>query len=242
MTGALIIGVISGGALGWLSGGIDPVGDAVFGAILGAFVLPLLRLVSLIPSPGAIIGQAGKGAGSGNFRTVGELLNRKDVLILDTETTGLGQRAEMVEIAILDTTGATRYSAPVMPKGPIGSEASAIHGLTRKDLRKLGAQPWTEHHDDICDLLQGASAVVGWNVSFDIRILDQTAEKYSLVVPGFDFFDMLGFYRDIRKRKHNRLGDAMHAEQLRWAGKSHRAESDCRAVLAIMNKLADETF
>ena len=35
--------------------------------------------------------------------TFGELLNRQDILILDTETTGLGKAAEVVEIAIVDT-------------------------------------------------------------------------------------------------------------------------------------------
>ena len=72
--------------------------------------------------------------------TFGELLNRQDVLILDTETTGLGKAAEVVEIAIVDTTGATRLNTVVMPVGRINSEASDIHGLTRKKLRELKAR------------------------------------------------------------------------------------------------------
>ena len=33
-----------------------------------------------------------------------ELVEREDVLILDTETTGSGERAEIIEIALIDTT------------------------------------------------------------------------------------------------------------------------------------------
>ena len=63
--------------------------------------------------------------------TFGELLNRQDFLILDIETTGLGKGAEVVEIAVVDTTGATLLSTVVMPVWRINSEASDIHGLTR---------------------------------------------------------------------------------------------------------------
>ena len=39
------------------------------------------------------------------------LLDRTDVLILDTETTGLGGRAEVIEVAMIDTTGTVRFEA-----------------------------------------------------------------------------------------------------------------------------------
>ena len=64
-----------------------------------------------------------------NIVAPSDLLNREDVLILDTETTGLNENAEIV--AIVDTTGTTRYSAPIMPKGRIPS--ADIHGLTQPE-------------------------------------------------------------------------------------------------------------
>ena len=172
--------------------------------------------------------------------TFGELLNRQDVLILDTETTGLGKGAEAVEIAIVDTTGATRLSSVVMPVGRINSEASDIHGLTRKKLRELKARHWSEIHDHVCELLNGAAIVTGWNVTFDIRILEQTTGKHDLDLPTIDTFDMLDFYRRTKRRRYNSLSDAMRDEGLAWEGPSHRAESDCRAVLAVMQSLGQE--
>ena len=43
------------------------------------------------------------------------LLNRHDVLIVDTETTGLDERAEVIDVAVIDTTGAVRFDAVSMP-------------------------------------------------------------------------------------------------------------------------------
>ncbi|MCY4560707.1 MAG: 3'-5' exonuclease [Chloroflexi bacterium] len=166
-----------------------------------------------------------------------DFVGRKDVLILDTETTGLYKSAEILEIAIIDTTGTMRYSAPVMPKGRVLTEASDIHGLTRRELRKLGAQPWPDHHHSIASLLEGA-VVIGWNIDFDVRMLHQTCDKYDLEPPVFRILDLLAVYRERRKRRRNRLTDAIRDEGLATTGDLHRAETDCRAVLAVLRKLA----
>lgn len=56
-----------------------------------------------------------------------DLLNRTDVLILDTETTGLGHTAELVELAIVDTTGKVLFDELVKPavEGPAQDEVLA---------------------------------------------------------------------------------------------------------------------
>lgn len=123
-----------------------------------------------------------------------------------------------------------------MPVGRINSEASDIHGLTRKKLRELKARHWSEIHDHVRELLGGAAIVTGWNVTFDIRILEQTNGKHDLDLPTIDTFDMPDFYRRTRRRGYNSLPDAMRDKGLAWGG--HRAESDCCAVLAVMQSLA----
>ena len=95
--------------------------------------------------------------------TFGELLDRPDALIVDCETTGLGPRAEIVELAAVDTTGVLRFAAPVMPQSRISSDASDIHGLTRVRLRELEAKPWPEHHAEVHALLDGR-LVIGWGI------------------------------------------------------------------------------
>ena len=65
---------------------------------------------------------------------VRDLLDRDDVLLVDTETTGLSDKAEVIEIAAIDTVGNLRLSVLSMPEGRISSGASRVNGLTRKEV------------------------------------------------------------------------------------------------------------
>ena len=110
-------------------------------------------------------------------------LDREDVLVVDTETTGRGRDAEALSVAVIDTTGRTRFSEPVMPAGPVPAEATAVHGLTRAKLRAAGARGWPEHHGRVARLMAGAAEVLAYNAAFDRRLLRQTAALYELSLP-----------------------------------------------------------
>ena len=107
-------------------------------------------------------------------------LDRPDVLIVDTETTGLGNRAEVIEVAAIDTTGAIRYEAMSLPVGRISAGAARVHGLSRRKLKAGGARPWPEVHAELAAVLSGAAVVFAWNAGFDRRLLSQTAERHGL--------------------------------------------------------------
>jgi len=49
------------------------------------------------------------------IRACEKLLDRRNVLILDTETTGLDEKDEIVEIGIINTRNKKRYHALVLP-------------------------------------------------------------------------------------------------------------------------------
>src|SRR5690606_33823093 len=55
----------------------------------------------------------------------------KNVVILDTETTGLYD-AEIVEIAVIDLGGNILMNTLVRPKNPIPAEVTAIHGINNE--------------------------------------------------------------------------------------------------------------
>ena len=84
------------------------------------------------------------------------LLNRPDVLVIDVETTGLGERAEVIAIAVIDTTGRVLLNTVSLPQGRIPTKASDVHGMTRARLRSMGARPWPEVHAELRPLLFGA--------------------------------------------------------------------------------------
>lgn len=86
-----------------------------------------------------------------------KLLNRRDVLILDTETTGLGTKAEVIEVAVIDTTGRCLFESLSLPQGSVSSGAYSLHGLSRERLEEAGAPAWSEIHKDLMKVLRRAS-------------------------------------------------------------------------------------
>ena len=81
-----------------------------------------------------------------------------NALILDTETTGLGDDAEVVELAVIDCAGAVLLDTLVRPSGPVPAEAAAIHGIT--DAMLAGAPTWSEIHARFCDLVEGRQVLL----------------------------------------------------------------------------------
>jgi len=107
-----------------------------------------------------------------------------NALILDTETTGLGDDAEVVELTVIDCAGAVLLDTLVRPSGPVPAEAAAIHGIT--DAMLAEAPTWSEIHARFCDLVEGRQVVI-YNHEFDVRVIGQTARRYGLPAPqGFD--------------------------------------------------------
>ncbi|MDE0680150.1 MAG: 3'-5' exonuclease [Gammaproteobacteria bacterium] len=173
-------------------------------------------------------------------------LDRSDVLILDTETTGISDRSEIVEISIIDTTGAVRFDALAMPQGRIPSAASDIHGLTRKKLKEEGAKAWPELHREVMDIIRSADTVLAYNAEFDLRLLTQTAERYELRVPRDpSWYDVLEDYRMLRPTGSHKLVSAVRREKVKIEGQAHRALYDCQCVLAVMrafNNIDEESL
>ena len=170
-----------------------------------------------------------------------QFLERPDVLIVDTETTGLGDRAEIVEIAIIDTTGAIQFEALTMPQGRIPKEASDVHGLTRAKLKEEGAKPWPELHAQVTGIIESARVVLAYNADFDSRVLSQTAKRHGLRVPSqpWPWYDLLEDYRTLRPAGRHKLVSATRREKVKVQGQSHRALYDCQCVLGVMRAIAN---
>ena len=103
-----------------------------------------------------------------------------NALILDTETTGLDDDAEVVELAVIDCAGTVLLDTLVRPSGPVPAEAAAIHGIT--DAMLADAPTWSEIHDRFCDLVEGRQVVI-YSREFDARVISQTARRYGLQAP-----------------------------------------------------------
>ena len=172
------------------------------------------------------------------------LLGRDDVLILDTETTGLGRDAEVIEVAVINTRGEQVLHQLALPLGAIPRDASRIHGLTETRLKQLGATDWQDLHSGLAPALRAAALVIVYNAAYDKRLLQQTCELYDLPLPRVAWRcamqDYAAWHREMRGETSGYgLERAFKRECGEGFSQEHRALSDCRMVLSLMQSVAD---
>lgn len=92
--------------------------------------------------------------------------------ILDTETTGLDELAEIVEISILDEQGQPLLDTFCQPtRAAIDPKAQAVHGI---DAGMLADAPnFTQIAPQILAAIQGRRIII-YNAEFDLRLLFQS--------------------------------------------------------------------
>ncbi len=167
-----------------------------------------------------------------------KLLDRTDVFILDTETTGL-KDAEVIELALVDTTGAVRLNTLLKPQTPaMNPHAQRVHGIS---LRELQNQPrWPDVLPEFVALAKDAT-VLAWNAPFDARMLEQTSARWDLPHPKLLYVCAMRLYAQTHGRPSYGLHKAVVTEGLEallTQHASHRALGDVMFVLELLKRLA----
>lgn len=126
---------------------------------------------------------------------IAALLARDDVLILDTETTGL-KSAEVIELALLSTRGEVLLDTLVRPKVMrLNPYAARVHRIT---LAELADRPtWPEVLPELRRLAERAT-VLAWNAPFDARMLEATSAAWGLPHPRLLFACAMRLYARAR--------------------------------------------
>lgn len=173
-----------------------------------------------------------------------------NALILDTETTGLGDDAEVVELAVIDCAGTVLLDTLVRPSGLVPAEAAAIHGII--DAMLADAPAWSEIHDRFCDLVEARQVVI-YSREFDVRVISQTARRYGLQTPrGFDqaldhgpihcvMQAYAGFHGEWSTEKGRYRWQKLSAAAQQQGVKvenAHRALGDCLMTLGVVRAMA----
>jgi DNA polymerase-3 subunit epsilon len=169
-----------------------------------------------------------------------DVTNDPRVVYLDTETTGFGTRAEIVDIAVVDASGQVLLESLVRPSKRIPADVIAIHGITDADVS--GAPTWGDLYEDVLRVLTSRRIVV-YNVTFDRQMVDQACGRFALAAPTAEWECAMkkyaGFYGnwDAQKQwyRFQKLERAVLAFGAEPGG--HRAAADalaCRAVVLGM--------
>lgn len=165
--------------------------------------------------------------------------------ILDTETTGLDDKAEIVEISIIDQLGNVVFDSLVKPLQPIPAEATAIHGITNDMVAT--APSWADIHDDVCRIVSNTPLVI-YNADYDMRLMAQTAAFYGLqpvaATAGVHcamlaYAEFYGDWNDYKgSYRWQRLTNAAAQQGVVTDGQAHRALADVMMTLGVLQAMA----
>jgi len=162
------------------------------------------------------------------------------VIYLDTETTGFGPRAEIVDIAVVSAAGEVVLESLVQPTRRIPADATAIHGITNADVKDAPA--WCDLYADLLRVLAGRRVIV-YNVIFDRQMVNQACDRYDLAAPAADWECAMrkyaGFYGNWDSGKRWYRFQKLERAVLDFGAEpgGHRAAADaiaCRAVVLGM--------
>ena len=167
-------------------------------------------------------------------RAIRDLLERDDVLILDTETTGIGN-AEVIELSVIDTSGEVMLDTLVRPRSrQMNPYAQRVHGI---DLEMLEEQPtWPEVLPEL-ERLAGGSTLLAWNAGFDDQMLANSSRAWHLDPPRLLFVCAMRLYAQLHGRKGYGLHRAIRDRGLQHLfdrHASHRALGDVNLVLELL--------
>ncbi|MCL4868018.1 MAG: 3'-5' exonuclease [Anaerolineae bacterium] len=171
------------------------------------------------------------------------LAARNDWLVLDTETTGMERKDELVSIAVVSAAGETVLHELIRPTQPISPQAARVHGITAEDV--AAASPFPELYPRLAELLTGR-LVLAYNANFDRKMLQQTCQRYHLPLIKAEWECVMDLYAAAKGRWSNRYGftwcklaEACQREQIEVVD-FHEACADAQAtqqlVMAVGHK------
>jgi DNA polymerase III subunit epsilon len=167
--------------------------------------------------------------------------------IIDTETTGLGEHDQIIQIGALLNTGET-FQSYVKPTVPVSPRAISIHGISEDYLRC--APPFDEIFLSLWRFLGiERREILIYNADFDLRMIKQSlkSSKINIDFPQSErkkckLFPNGGRIYDVMAPFSEYCGDwNEYYGNFRWQklpGGDHTALGDCRATLDVLKEMS----
>ncbi|MBT3389644.1 MAG: 3'-5' exonuclease [Chloroflexi bacterium] len=166
------------------------------------------------------------------IRRAKEYLAQQPVF-LDTETTGIGPNAEIVEISVVDFDGTVLVDTLVKPRGAIELGAQRVHGITAEMLDS--APGWDVVWPEVKIAL--AERAVGiFNADFDTRMMQQSHQlnRMQWQQPKGEYFCVMRLYAQFYGQWNSRRGS------YRWQSLEN-ARAQCRLQTPNSHRALDDT-
>lgn len=179
-----------------------------------------------------------------DLETFKNKIKDQNFFVLDTETTGVDDNAELCQIAVIDSKGNTLLNCLVKPSIQIPEEASRIHGITNEQV----ANAYT--FDRIIPYLKFLfkdRLVLIYNEPYDVRVLNASARAVGQEVDwGCEFLDVMKPYAEFNgePNPYPKYGLWRNVKLIVAAEKSnvvvenaHDALGDCFMTLGVVRYL-----
>ena len=177
------------------------------------------------------------------IRRAKEYLAQQPVF-LDTETTGIGPNAEIVEISVLDFDARILVDTLVKPRGSIELGAQRVHGIGPEMLDS--APGWEVVWPDVQAALAGRAVGI-FNADFDLRMMQQSHQlnRMQWQQPKDEYFCIMRLYAQFygqwnaqrRSYRWQSLENARAQCSLQTPN-SHRALDDTRLAREVLLHMA----
>ena len=167
------------------------------------------------------------------------ILGDASVVFLDTETTGIDRRAEIIEIAVITRDHRVLLDTLVCPRFPVPTEVTRLTGIGEGDV--IPAPPFDAVHNALVHATEGRRTV-GWHVEFDRTIILRECRRRNLPEPrAREWIDAAGIVQRYFHLSEPPSLDVACALLRVFPERRHRAGADARAVLDILRALTGDT-
>lgn len=166
------------------------------------------------------------------------------IAAFDVETTGRNPlEDQVIEISVVRSSGsgfwealeagrsAESYYKRVRPEVEISPGAQAVHGISMEDLEQ--ELPFSDFAEEIHALIMSADVLMGYNVSFDIRFLEQEFKRLGLELDLSKklIVDPLRIWHSMEPRKLENAYERFVGGEM---GGAHAADADTKAVMEVL--------
>lgn len=166
-------------------------------------------------------------------------------LYLDTETTGLENWDEVIEVGLVDSSGKVLLETLIKPQGSIPPDATRIHGISDREVRT--APTWRQIWPQLERILEGRHLAI-YNAEYDLRMMRQSHARYSMpwASPILQSHCIMQLYAQYRG-EWNPARRSYRWHSLDTAGKqcgiqlsnTHRAVDDTLLARAVLLHMAE---
>jgi DNA polymerase III subunit epsilon len=185
-----------------------------------------------------------------SYAALQAVMNQNNYVVLDTETTGINNSAQIVQLAILAHDGTVVMDTLLKPTIPIPPDATAIHRISNADVQHAPTMAEASVQERFISAIQGRDVII-YNADYDLRLLRQSLAAYgdqlSWESSAQSWACAMLAYAEFRGEQGRRpgewrwhsLGKACSQQKI-VVENAHNALGDCQMTLALLKKFAGQ--